>query len=224
VNSADELKQLIEQCGFLLNSEIANQMLTYLALLEKWNARINLTSSTEWAGVGHLFQEGIWASRLYQEGPTAHLDIGSGAGFPAMLLRILRPDIQLDMVESRAKRCVFLDTAIDSLKIGGAKVHCVRLKEYLESNDKVWDCVTWKALKLSSHDIRELILHSHQLTQFWMFHGKQLAVEEPKLMERDFKLIQSEELDSKRSWLLSIYLPRNAFHVKQYPSKSGSRI
>jgi 16S rRNA (guanine(527)-N(7))-methyltransferase RsmG len=221
VNSADELKQLMKRCGFLLNSEITDQMLTYLKLLEKWNARINLTSSTEWAEVRHLFQEGIWASRRYPDGPTAHLDIGSGAGFPGILLRILRPDMQLDMVESRGKRCVFLETVIDSLKMGGAKVNCMRLKEYLESSDKVWDCVTWKALKLSSQDTRELILHSHQLTQFWMFHGKQLAVEEPKLMERDFKLIQSEELESRRSWLLSIYLPRKAFHVKQFPAKSG---
>jgi 16S rRNA (guanine(527)-N(7))-methyltransferase RsmG len=222
VNSADELKKLLIQCGILMNSEITDQLLAYLALLEKWNARINLTSSTEWAGIKPLFQEGIWASSLYPNKTTAHLDIGSGAGFPAMLLRILKPSIQLDMVESRSKKCVFLETLIDSMRIGGAKVHCMRLNEYLERSDKVWDCISWKALKLTSGDLRELLLHSHPRTQFWMFHGKQLAVESPEMIEREFTFVQREEFDSSRSWALSIYLPRNAFHVKQFLANDGS--
>ena len=216
--SKEGLRQLIEHSGISLDSATANQLQTYLALLEKWNTRVNLTSSTEWSRLEPLFQEGISASQLYHIGPAAHLDIGSGAGFPAMLLRILRPKIQLDLVESRIKKCAFLETLVDSLKMDAAEVHRMRLRTYLQSCGKVWDCVTWKAIKLNSRDLAELLVHSHQLTQFWMFHGKQLAVEEPEMMERDFNLVRSEILDSHRSWKLSIYLPRHAFHVKQSPT------
>jgi 16S rRNA (guanine(527)-N(7))-methyltransferase RsmG len=214
----------MEQSGISLNSEAADRLLTYLAVLEKWNAKINLTSSTEWRGIKPLFQEGIWAAEFYQDVPTAHLDIGSGAGFPAMLLRILKQKMQLDMVESRTKRCVFLETLINLLKLDGAKVHCMRLDKHLQSNDRVWDCVTWKAIKLKCEDIERLLLHSHQRTQFWMFHGKQLAVEEPGMLERSLKLVRTEEFDRERSWFLSIYLPRHAFHVKQFSDNSASRI
>ncbi len=65
--AADELKKLLGESGIALNSEIAKQLQTYLALLEKWNSRINLTSATEWNVVGPLFQEGIWASKMYPE-------------------------------------------------------------------------------------------------------------------------------------------------------------
>jgi 16S rRNA (guanine(527)-N(7))-methyltransferase RsmG len=208
LNSADELKRLMKECGVFLNSDIADRLLIYLALLEKWNSRINLTSSTEWSAIKPLFQEGIWAAKLYQADAVSHLDIGSGAGFPAMLLRILKPHIQLDMVESRAKRCVFLETLIDSLGIGESKVHCLRLKTFLQNSNKIWDCVTWKGLKLSDDDIKTLLLHSHQLTQFWMFHGREMAVKEPAIIEQCFQLIRSEKFEDRRWWALSIYLPK----------------
>jgi 16S rRNA (guanine(527)-N(7))-methyltransferase RsmG len=212
----------MEQSGIALNSEAADRLLAYLALLEKWNSKINLTSSTEWLGIKPLFQEGIWAAKFYQDVPTAHLDIGSGGGFPAMLLRILKQQIRLDLVESMMKRCVFLETLITLLKLDESNVHCMRLEKYLQGNDKVWDCVTWKAIKLKGEDLERLLLHSHPRTQFWMFHGKQLAVEEPDILERNFKLVRTEEFDRGRAWFLSIYLPRHAFHVKQVSANSAS--
>jgi 16S rRNA (guanine(527)-N(7))-methyltransferase RsmG len=222
VNSANELNRLIEKSGILMGSAISSQLQRYLELLEKWNARINLTSSTEWSSIKPLFQEGIWASKIYREGSSVHLDIGSGAGFPAILLKILKPDIRLDMVESREKRCVFLETLIDALKIEAASVHCMRLSEYLKKSDKMWDCVSWKALKLGCGDLKELLLHSHQLTQFWMFHGKQLPIKELEYINEGFRLKYSEKFDGEKAWMLSIYCPRNAFHVKQFPANTDT--
>ena len=222
MNSADGLKELMEESGISLDSEMTSQLLIYLSLLEKWNSRINLTSTTEWPRLKLLFQEGIWASKLYHSEKAVHLDIGIGAGFPAVLLRILKPNIQLDMVESRAKKCVFLETLIDSLRMSRTSVHCMRLRTYLLNSSHIWDCITWKALKLNNEDLSELRSHSHQFTEFWMFHGKQLAVEAPDTFEKDFKLVRSEGFDNRQSWFLSIYLPRRAFHVKQFPANSAS--
>lgn len=208
--SADELKKLLGESGIALNSEIAMQLQTYLALLEKWNSRINLTSTTQWNMVGPLFQEGIWASKMYPDDTTAHLDIGSGAGFPAMVIRILRPNIQLDLVESRSKKGIFLETLASALQLGGIRVHAMRLQAFLQHSDrnKAWNCISWKGLKLSGDDLRMLLEHANAATQFWMFHGSELAVEEPGIFDQYFRLSRTERFSSRKSWALSIYLPK----------------
>jgi 16S rRNA (guanine527-N7)-methyltransferase len=191
--SADRLKQLILESGITLESAIARQLLVYLSLLEKWNPTVNLTSTTDWSGIGPLFQEAIWASTFYPDNAASHLDIGSGAGFPAFPLRILRPRIQMEMVEGRTKKSVFLETVASSLGMSDTRIHNMRLNTFLQRGNagKTWDCVSWKALKLGNDDLGMLRQHAHPQTQFWMFHGKELAVEEPAIFGRSFKLIRS---------------------------------
>jgi hypothetical protein len=83
----------------------------------------------------------------------------------------------------------------------------MRLREFLSrcDRDKVWDCISWKALKLSREELGMLREHAHPKTQFWMFGGKEPAVEEPAVFEQSFRLIRSERFESKKVWFLSIY-------------------
>lgn len=208
--AAAKLNNLLSDSGIPLDSEIAAQLQAYLALLEKWNSRINLTSSTRWDVVGPLFQEGIWASQMYPNGTSAHLDIGSGAGFPAMVIRILRPRIQLDLVESRSKKGIFLETLASALELGNIRVHALRLQAFLDQSDrnKTWNCISWKGLKLSGDDLRRLLVHANSATQFWMFHGSKLAVAEPEIFDQYFRISRTERFSGRNHWALSIYLPR----------------
>lgn len=208
--AADELNRLLSESGIALDSGITRQLQTYLALLEKWNSRINLTSASEWNVVGPLFQEGIWASTMYPEDTSNHLDIGSGAGFPAMVIRILRPNIQLDLVESRAKKVIFLETLANALQLNRIRVHAMRLQAFLrqDNRNKAWNCISWKGLKLSGDDLRLLLEHANAATQFWMFHGSELAVEEPETFDRYFRLARTERFPGRTLWALSIYLPK----------------
>jgi 16S rRNA G527 N7-methylase RsmG len=208
LKSTDQLEQIFGQMGIVVNRETCLKLQSYLILLEKWNSRINLTASRNWRGIGPFLLEGVWASRFYPGEATAHLDIGSGGGFPALPIRILVPRIQLDMVESRAKRAFFLETAANMLGLVGTCVYHARLDELLSASDKVWDCCSWKGLKLTSGDLRELCKRSHAQTQFWMFHGRELAVEEPEIMERSFSLLRSERFPLRKDWTLSIYVPK----------------
>jgi 16S rRNA (guanine(527)-N(7))-methyltransferase RsmG len=203
-------RQLIDEFGMAPDSKSAHQLLRYLALLEKWNARINLTAGTEWHAIEAFFREGILVSRIYPPSAVSHLDIGTGAGFPAVILRILIPRIQLEMVESRGKKSAFLETAVHDLGFGGTKVYSKRLDIFLQdcASCKIWDCITWKGLKLSSSDLLQLRKHTHSETQFWMFHGKEPAIEDPAIIQSHFTLLRSEKLWGKKEWTLSIYLPR----------------
>jgi 16S rRNA (guanine(527)-N(7))-methyltransferase RsmG len=207
---ADGLRQLLSESNIDLESMRARQLLEYLALLKKWNHAINLTAATEWPALKPLFMEGTWAAKIYSAEAVFHLDIGSGAGFPAIILRILLPRIRLEMVESRIKKCVFLERAGKRLGLSGMRVHPERLNVFLSRcrPNKTWDCVTWKGLKLGSEDIRKLASHAHADTQFWMFHGREPAIEEPELLESLFRKLRSERLPERREWNLSVYVPR----------------
>jgi len=212
MESADGLKQLLEESGIALESGSAHQLLGYLALLEKWGSRMNLTASTEWPALEHLFREGIWVSKIYPPEAVSHLDIGSGAGFPAVLLKILVPRIQLEMVEIRAKKGAFLETVAEMLGMQGTFVHVSRLEDYLRRCEfnKVWDCVSWKGLRLRGKDLVQLRAHTHQGTRLWIFHGKELAIEHPAKIEESFKALGSERLPGRKgSWLSTFIVASN---------------
>ena len=179
-----------------------------MALLEKWNVHINLSGLLNWPTLGMLFEEGIWSSKFYPPDAFSHLDIGSGAGFPALLIRILVPRIRMELVESRAKRTAFLETAVGELKLNETYIYHARLDEHLRGSEKIWDCITWKGLKLRNRDLLQLCDHSHPKTQFWMFHGKKMSVEEPETLDRRFKLLKSEKFPPSHEWKLSIFIPK----------------
>jgi 16S rRNA (guanine(527)-N(7))-methyltransferase RsmG len=207
VETAEALKRLLKASQIPPESEAGRQLTCYLALLEKWNARINLTSSTDWRVIGPMFQEGIWAGKLYPDAVFSHLDIGSGAGFPALLLKILNPHVELEMIESREKKSHFLETVAHQLGLVGVKVHSVRLSDYLRDcgSARNWDCISWKAIKLSAEDILQLHAHGRQGTQFWMFHGQEPAWEATRNVQQRFALARKEKVPGMKEWHLSIY-------------------
>jgi 16S rRNA (guanine(527)-N(7))-methyltransferase RsmG len=209
MKSAEALNQLLTESAIPLNSEVALRLTSYLGLLDKWNSRINLTSSTEWRVIGPMIREGIWAVQFYPPEAIFHLDIGSGAGFPALLLKSLIPRIELDLVESRERKCRFLETAAHALGLEGINVHNAILSEYIPGcgESKAWDCISWKALKLSAGELTQLRAQSHARTQLWMFHGKQAATEGDEMIGRGFELLQKEKVPGTRESFLSIYRP-----------------
>jgi 16S rRNA (guanine(527)-N(7))-methyltransferase RsmG len=204
-DAAEGLGRLLEEFNIPFESEGSVKLRTYLALLQKWNARINLTASTEWHYLKPLFEESIWAAGFYPDWSERHLDIGSGAGFPAIPLAIVAPHVKLEMVESRAKKAFFLENVIRDLAIDGARVHQARLREYLGSNQEVWDCFSWKGLKLNTDELEQMSMHANRRSQFWMFHGKDLAVQDPKAIEGVFAIMRSERFRSQKEWKLTIF-------------------
>ena len=99
-------------------------------LLRAENVQQNLVSasSLEQVWVRHLADSAqlLLVSRETPRGPW--LDLGSGAGFPGLVVALLRPDIEVILVESRAKRIAWLEGAIDHLGIANAHVEGARLQ------------------------------------------------------------------------------------------------
>jgi 16S rRNA (guanine(527)-N(7))-methyltransferase RsmG len=227
--ASEGLQELQKRFGVAANSICANQLQSYLILLQKWNRKVNLTSSTSWGALQPFFLEAFEASRLYPHQSTHHLDIGSGAGFPALLMRILIPRMRLVLVESRGKRAAFLKEVCRELGLTSTAVANQRLEEcdqLLDSCEPL-DCISWKAIKLSERALSVLGNHCGKSAQFWMFHARAVAVENPESLDGHLQLLARHMLVRARSWQLSIYAPKAVascltsvaplptFHVKQ---------
>ena len=101
---------------------IESQLNSYLDLLVKWNQKINLTSEKTPLEILHRH---IFDSLQYARfvSPNEHvIDIGSGAGFPGIPLKILYPHLNLSLVESQRKRCSFLEAVVSNLGLLDTRV------------------------------------------------------------------------------------------------------
>jgi 16S rRNA (guanine527-N7)-methyltransferase len=109
--------------GYPLNDAQLEQFKLYAAELRRWNERINLTAIDDDAGiVTRHFLDSLRCAQSWGSAPESLVDIGTGAGFPGLALKILRPELQLTLVESIAKKTVFLRHVVDTLGLANVEI------------------------------------------------------------------------------------------------------
>ncbi len=113
--------------GLELPPAVLVQFRFYLTQLKLWNARVNLTGlKTDRDIVVKHFLDSL-AVLPFLEGLLSLGDLGSGPGFPGLALKLVRPELQLTLVEARQKKAAFLEYLVASLKLRGVQVACTRL-------------------------------------------------------------------------------------------------
>jgi 16S rRNA (guanine527-N7)-methyltransferase len=119
--------------GEPLSESQLGQIATYAALLEKWNARINLTAVRDHEEIiTRHFGESLFAARKLFPAPetlATAIDIGSGAGFPGISLKIWSSALDLILIESNQKKAAFLREAVRTLSLANVKVLAERAEQ-----------------------------------------------------------------------------------------------
>jgi 16S rRNA (guanine527-N7)-methyltransferase len=128
----------------------AAQIAKYAALLSEWNARFNLTAITDEQAVLALhFIDSLTLLRVLPErsGLTL-LDVGTGAGFPGLVLKIARPEMRVTVIDSTAKKITFCKEVIRVLKLSGVRALHMRSEEFahVRSERARYDVVTARAV------------------------------------------------------------------------------
>ena len=108
-----------------LSEEQLNQLQRYFELLVTWNEKINLTAITEPNEVAVKHFADSLSVFNYVDFPqrASVIDVGTGAGFPGLVLKIARPDIKLTLLDSLNKRLKFLDEVLNTLGLEAELVH-----------------------------------------------------------------------------------------------------
>ena len=120
-----------------------DRLVAHYRLLREWNRRVNLTRIVEPAEAARLhYAESILAGR-YAGNARTILDVGSGAGFPAIPLAVTRPESQITAIEPNQKKATFLKEVKDALALLNFKVVTARIETFDWSG---YDLLTSRAL------------------------------------------------------------------------------
>jgi 16S rRNA (guanine527-N7)-methyltransferase len=106
---------------------------TYIDILTKWNERTNLTSirNPDEIVQRHFGESLFAATKLLESDSTVHVvDVGSGAGFPGLPLKIYAPDVQLTLIEAHSKKNTFLREVVRALDLSGVNVVLERAEQF----------------------------------------------------------------------------------------------
>ena len=123
--------EALEQYGLTLSEKQLLSFTHYFELLVEWNDKINLTAITDpqEVAVKHMIDSlSCYDESLFPVGASL-VDVGTGAGFPGLPLKIIRPDIKLTLLDSVNKRLIFLQAVLDKLEISSVKLIHARAED-----------------------------------------------------------------------------------------------
>lgn len=118
-NSLDQFISDLNTLNITLNDQQLSQFVNYFDLLVDWNSRMNLTSITEFDQVlkKHFVDSISLLSYESISSSSKIIDVGTGAGFPGIPLKILLPDTEIVLMDSLNKRITFLNEVISNLNL-----------------------------------------------------------------------------------------------------------
>jgi 16S rRNA (guanine527-N7)-methyltransferase len=131
--SVDTIQRAFREFKLEATAEQAVCIQRYVALLLRWNEKINLTAIREPLEILYRhFCESMYAAVAVplQQGRLA--DVGSGGGFPGLPLKIIRPDLEVFLIESNVKKATFLAETVRELGLDGVRVIVSRYQELSE--------------------------------------------------------------------------------------------
>lgn len=138
-------QERLSQDGLIPNEKQLHQFEQYLALLQEWNQKMNLTAITK--------EEEVWEKHFYDSiVPFLHTefqtlaDVGSGAGFPGIPLAIMYPNRQFTLIEPLGKRCRFLEEVKSQLGLSNVTIVNERAEDFAKANRNAFDAVSARAV------------------------------------------------------------------------------
>lgn len=122
------IEKIVPACqefGLNLDEVAIKRLNTYGNMLVEWNKKMNLTAITETQEVlyKHFFDCLLFFKNVNVPENAKVIDVGTGAGFPGMVLKIARPDIELTLMDGLNKRLTFLNAVLNELNLLAKTVH-----------------------------------------------------------------------------------------------------
>lgn len=205
---------------FGLSETQREQFEAYAHFLIEQNKVMNLTAITEY---DEIFEKHFVDSLLineYLDGFQTFCDVGSGAGFPGMVLAIKNPDISFTLVEPTLKKCHFLNDVIDLLKLNNVEIVNKRAEDYVKTHREHFDVVSARAVA-QLNILSELCLPLVRVDGIFIAMKGQKGEQELEEAQNALSTLGGEVLESKMSMLSDDSLRYNIVikKVKKSPVK-----
>lgn len=228
----EQFQQALEVKGISLSPQQLDQFETYYRLLVEWNEKMNLTAITDKEEV-YLkhFYDSISAAFYFDFNNSYHIcDVGAGAGFPSIPLKICFPNIKVSIVDSLNKRITFLEHLAASLKLSGVKFYHDRAETFAQKAEQreSYDIVMARAVARMSV-LSELCLPLVRLDGIFIAMKAASAKEEIEVGKKaiamlggQMEAVHSFSLPEENSNRNIIMIKKIAKTPKKYPRKPGT--
>lgn len=138
----------VEKLGIVVDKDKLDKLDLFYKLLIEWNEKINLTTIVDEESV-YLkhFYDSLTLFRDVDLNKTIKIcDVGSGAGFPGIVLKIFFPNIDITLVDSLNKRIIYLNDIIDKLGLTNIKAIHSRMEDFSKLHEEEFDYITARAV------------------------------------------------------------------------------
>lgn len=138
-------------------------------LLVEWNEKINLTTIIEEDKVylKHFYDSLTLVKEIDFSQDLSLCDVGSGAGFPGIVLKIFFPNIKITLIDSLQKRVIYLNEVIKELGLTDIKAEHFRMEDYSKLHEEEFDYITARAVAnlgiLAEISVRALKFNGHMV-------------------------------------------------------------
>src|SRR5258708_20635618 len=130
VISNRQIDEALNIFGILPGEAQVARIREYTSILLRWNRSLSLTSITDPVEiVRRHFGESMYASKLLPVENCRLADVGTGAGFPGLALKIACPGIHVTLIESNKKKCAFLSEVVRNLGFTDVEIHPERFEQ-----------------------------------------------------------------------------------------------
>ena len=204
-------KEFIEELaklGIVLTEDQKQKLEHFYNLLLEWNQKINLTRIIEKEDVylKHFYDSLTIVKVIDLNKVETLCDVGSGAGFPGVVLKIVYPNLKVTLVDSLQKRVNYLNTIIKELNLTEIKAIHTRSEDLKEKYDVVTARAVANISKLTSYTMH-LLKKDGQLIAMKGDIEKELTEEVYKELNSKYKIVKIEEFtlpkeNSKRSIII----------------------
>lgn len=218
----EELKKL----GINLTNDQIDKLARFYQLLVTWNEKINLTTiiKEEEVYLKHFYDSLTLIKVIDLRQPLTVLDVGTGAGFPGIVLKIVFPNLKITLLDSLTKRINYLNEIIKELDLHDIETVCSRCEEYTKINREKYDLVVARAvshLKILS----EMIIPTVKVNGYFIAMkanlNDELEITIPMLkkLNSELKEIKEFSLPIENSKRTLVVMKKNAKTALLYPRK-----
>lgn len=132
------LKEGIKKLGLEIEEKNINMLYKYFELLQEYNTHTNLTAIRDNKDMieKHFLDSLLLQKFMVQLKPKDVIDIGTGAGFPGMVLAIVNNNIRFSLMDSVGKKTKFLEKVVEELKLENVKVINSRAEDYINDENR----------------------------------------------------------------------------------------
>lgn len=233
MNNLNQFEKYLEQFQITLNDKQKEQFLKYYELLVEWNGFMNLTAITEFDDVMKKhFVDSLSIVKAFSKIRTEKLkviDIGTGAGFPGIPLKIVFPQIELTLLDSLQKRLKFLQEVINQLELGEVELIHGRAEDFCKPSMKreQYDlCVSRAVANLAT--LSELCLPYVKVGGKFIPYKSEKAEEEVREAQKAITLLGGEvkeqigfELPESNIGRTLVVIEKKNITPKKFPRKAG---